>query len=1214
MTELILKNTGQVATNLYTFSEELDNAVWNKTRLNETGTPPWVNVGISPDGTQTAEKLIPNTDNQTHFLIRTQLNWSGKAVFSGYFKADGYTGIYVILRGGTNFANRVQIRINLNNGNEFSSPNEHGTFVGSNYQSEVTPVANGWYRISISCDVPSSETNILTQMIIMDGNTASFIGNNTDGVLAWGLQLSNSFGPYVKTTSTTKSTLLGTKVLEIDEKYGVATEGCISDIRDLEKTSGASSKTLYITSNDEANRILGSIFNINIDDSLSFDLQKKQECELWHNGEKIMDGFFQIANIDYIDKFNYLYEIVVYDEQINLFLEIEENLITGNSDPSKDLDFSQYDHQYIWDNVEGSFNKGPYELPYAYLLFDNERTFWNNVDDYKPGFYVESLYKEIFAKYGYTIESDFFKEDLFQDLVIPFATRDDLPFTDELDLEERSLELDNVLQPTTAQFCSTGIFGDGAIITDTRNFGTPYYLDPDVVPIVTPTVPLANFGAIVPFVRIIPPIINSNLFRAPNSCLRLQSSNAPLLYSNIYSHTPEITGKYNYEVSIPFNLRLTNDDIQNIFSQATQQNPNRRVKFRINVIKMLNPINTTSTTPNHIDIYDLSKYEIVASQFVESVEVWPTILANDTAFIDGVVSATFNNLILQSGGNYVITITMAGMNYAIPSPGGPLPRQALANVRFGIDNNENLAATNWKITALQGFVSEGDSVLLSQWMPQIKQRDFIKSINKMFNLKMAPLKGKEKTILIEPRDDFYRKGQQINLNNNDQFYIINSESKYNVLTEFQTREVLLKWDDDSDSTPREVDLQDPQKSTGDSGKFLLHSYKTSYKQEYGQQRILFNNENTKNEITIEPIFSPTPIIRSTDFVTNAQDTRRYITSAISAIIPKNNFRILLKNVLPNTLPYVAIQNRPIRSFFTGTNLGNAGIENGRNFTWFFPGEYCTATHFQEDPLNPKFDLNWGRPLELNFDFDRLTDNNLFQDFWLNTVRQFNEQKMITVKAYISSTQYDQLDWNTKLYADLNEYSGWFIINKIKEYNVKTGEAILELITYDIGLEFDLRRPIPFVTGTLPNFTTSSTSVPKPGPNVSGTGNITQGAAIAFGNFNKSSTKSLTIGDNNANYGGIVLGDNNNVQSKKSIILGDSHTGEIEEGSLISKGVSTSKISLNTLTEDPLDPQNGQIWFREDLSEFRIYLNGVKKLDLSDTGDEDEDSGMGQNEA
>ena len=157
--------------------------------------------------------------------------------------------------------------------------------------------------------------------------------------------------------------------IEIDEKYGVAVEGNIQDIRDLETVSGGSSKSLFITGNDKVNATLGSLFNINFE-STQFDIKSKQECELWSGGEILIKGFFQIVEIDYNSRNQYTYEIWVFDEQINFFLEIEENLITGNDDPSKDLDFSQYNHLWNKENVEDSWQKTPLELPYIFnILF-----------------------------------------------------------------------------------------------------------------------------------------------------------------------------------------------------------------------------------------------------------------------------------------------------------------------------------------------------------------------------------------------------------------------------------------------------------------------------------------------------------------------------------------------------------------------------------------------------------------------------------------------------------------------------------------------------------------------------------------------------------------------------------------------------------------------------------------------------------------------------
>jgi hypothetical protein len=58
-------------TNIMLYSQQLDNVVWQKAGLNTTGTPPYVNVVISPDGTQNAEKIIEDTSTGSHNLRQT---------------------------------------------------------------------------------------------------------------------------------------------------------------------------------------------------------------------------------------------------------------------------------------------------------------------------------------------------------------------------------------------------------------------------------------------------------------------------------------------------------------------------------------------------------------------------------------------------------------------------------------------------------------------------------------------------------------------------------------------------------------------------------------------------------------------------------------------------------------------------------------------------------------------------------------------------------------------------------------------------------------------------------------------------------------------------------------------------------------------------------------------------------------------------------------
>ncbi len=63
-----VNSSGYVApcvANLVQQSQAFDNAYWTKTRLNTTGTPAWVDVGVSPDGTTTADKMIEERQRET---------------------------------------------------------------------------------------------------------------------------------------------------------------------------------------------------------------------------------------------------------------------------------------------------------------------------------------------------------------------------------------------------------------------------------------------------------------------------------------------------------------------------------------------------------------------------------------------------------------------------------------------------------------------------------------------------------------------------------------------------------------------------------------------------------------------------------------------------------------------------------------------------------------------------------------------------------------------------------------------------------------------------------------------------------------------------------------------------------------------------------------------------------------------------------------------
>jgi hypothetical protein len=151
--------------NLLTYSEQFDNAYWSNIALMTVS----ANAGTAPDGTTTADKIIPTAVSGTHQIGRLSVVTSAAYVFSVYAKAAGYDTIEVLDgTGGVNGA-----LFNLSTG----AVTNRGTGVGS-----AVSVGDGWYR----CTVDYTTTGI---RIYVPTSSSTFTGDGTSGVLLWGAQL-----------------------------------------------------------------------------------------------------------------------------------------------------------------------------------------------------------------------------------------------------------------------------------------------------------------------------------------------------------------------------------------------------------------------------------------------------------------------------------------------------------------------------------------------------------------------------------------------------------------------------------------------------------------------------------------------------------------------------------------------------------------------------------------------------------------------------------------------------------------------------------------------------------------------------------------------------------------------------------------------------------------------------------------------------------------
>jgi len=180
--------------NLLRYTEEYDNVSWSKVRLNTTGTPPWINVEVAPDGSATAEKLIGSTLSGQHFFSQLFNVISGETyVSSQFFKADEALYSYISIEG--NAFTNARVIFNLVNGTASvnnGTPDDYG----------IEAVGSGWYRCWVSNTANSTDSGQLLFGVSLS-NTVTYAGDDVSGIYVWGAQFEIGSAPtaYQKVVS-----------------------------------------------------------------------------------------------------------------------------------------------------------------------------------------------------------------------------------------------------------------------------------------------------------------------------------------------------------------------------------------------------------------------------------------------------------------------------------------------------------------------------------------------------------------------------------------------------------------------------------------------------------------------------------------------------------------------------------------------------------------------------------------------------------------------------------------------------------------------------------------------------------------------------------------------------------------------------------------------------------------------------------------------------